>query len=180
MLVELTCSYCKKNFLRKKKDIKTKSKKYYCDTECKRLQEQIDYSDEYTIVRDMHSRAKRRARRDNIFFDLPIEYVKYLWESQDGYCALSGEKLKFGATVYERDHGGNTASLDRKDSSGGYTVDNVQIIHKDIQRMKMDLPEPTFVEWVHKIARHTPIDSLAEVGYNEGVSEVAYHDAVPF
>ena len=39
-----------------------------------------------------------------------------------------------------------TASLDRIDSNKGYTIDNVQWVHKDINKMKMDLEEDVFID----------------------------------
>jgi len=40
----------------------------------------------------------------------------------------------------------NTASLDRIDSSKGYVKDNVQWVHKDINRMKWNFPQDKFVK----------------------------------
>ena len=42
-------------------------------------------------------------------------------------------------------HGGATASLDRIDSDGAYTIDNVQWIHKDINVMKNSFSEEYFM-----------------------------------
>ena len=39
-----------------------------------------------------------------------------------------------------------TASLDRIDSLLGYTIDNVQWVHKDINRIKFDMSQCRFVE----------------------------------
>ena len=49
-------------------------------------------------------------------------------------------------------HGGATASLDRIDSDGAYTIDNVQWIHKDINRMKSNLKQENFIEYCRLIA----------------------------
>lgn len=45
-----------------------------------------------------------------------------------------------------------TASLDRIDSLKGYTLDNVQWIHKDLNYMKCDYEENEYIEWCKKVA----------------------------
>ena len=45
------------------------------------------------------------------------------------------------------------ASLDRVDSSKGYTEENVQWVHKDIQRMKSDLSPKRFTELCQLVAQ---------------------------
>lgn len=47
-----------------------------------------------------------------------------------------------------------TASLDRIDSSLGYIEGNVQWINKEINYMKMDLPQDKFIEWCEKIYKY--------------------------
>lgn len=39
-----------------------------------------------------------------------------------------------------------TASLDRIDSTKGYTLDNIQWVHKHINVMKMDLDQEYFIK----------------------------------
>ena len=45
-----------------------------------------------------------------------------------------------------------TASLDRIDSNKGYTKDNVQFVHKDINWMKQDFEQNKFIEYCKKVA----------------------------
>jgi len=80
--------------------------------------------------------AKRRKKQ----FDLSIEDAWNLFLKQDRKCALSGLEIKFGEKSIE--HG--TASLDRIDSARGYTKENVQWLHKEVNKMKMDLNEDRF------------------------------------
>lgn len=39
-----------------------------------------------------------------------------------------------------------TASLDRIDSSRGYEIDNIQWVHKDVNKMKMGLSQNEFID----------------------------------
>jgi hypothetical protein len=90
----------------------------------------------------------------DIPFQLNIEQLQDLWEIQDGICALSGIKLKICANKNQC-----TASLDRIDSGIGYTVENVQFVHKHINMMKNRFPQQYFLDMCSKIARKVKIIS---------------------
>jgi hypothetical protein len=47
-----------------------------------------------------------------------------------------------------------TASLDRIDSSKGYIEGNLQWVHKNINMLKGNMLDNTFIEWCHKISKH--------------------------
>ena len=98
--------------------------------------------------------AKNRATRD-IPFDITIEQGWELFVKQRGRCALTGEPIAFPKSSVKK-AGNRTASLDRIDSNGDYTLDNVQWVHKDINLMKMDLKQDQFILWCYKISRHNP------------------------
>lgn len=82
------------------------------------------------------SRCKK-VERDN---DLTYEFLLELLEKQHGKCYYTGEEITF-----ER-YSPNVFSIDRKDSSKGYTRDNVVICIWDINRMKQDMPIDRLVE----------------------------------
>ena len=82
--------------------------------------------------------AKRRKKD----FNLTIEFLQELWDRQGGRCAISGLPIEhINKKVYQ----GQTASLDRIDSSKGYTEDNVQWVHKTINFMKLEMTTKEFV-----------------------------------
>lgn len=72
-----------------------------------------------------------------------------LWEMQDRKCALSG--LDIGWSPVGRKH---TISLDRIDNDRGYTLDNVQLLHKDINMMKHAFLQVYFVNLCRMIAKY--------------------------
>jgi len=72
-----------------------------------------------------------------------------LFEKQNKKCALSGMPLEFPK---DRNPHGGTASLDRINSDGDYTLDNVQWVHKDINRLKNVFEQQYFIELCHKVA----------------------------
>lgn len=82
------------------------------------------------------------AKHRNLPVTITKEEAWQLFLEQERKCALSDLPLKFPSKEKARD---GTASLDRIDSNKGYTSDNVQWIHKDINRMKMDMSENEFI-----------------------------------
>jgi hypothetical protein len=98
---------------------------------------------------DIKSSSKRYGRV--IPFEITIEQVWELFQKQKGKCALSGVEIHFPEKSTR--YGGDcTASLDRIDSSKGYTIDNVQWVHKIVNLMKMNLPQDEFIKWCKLIA----------------------------
>lgn len=71
-----------------------------------------------------------KERRAYLEGDLTIDQAWDLFLEQDKKCALTGLELTIG------DRPEDNASLDRIDSSIGYTLSNVQWVHKDINKMK--------------------------------------------
>jgi len=93
-----------------------------------------------TVSSTYFSSLKRGAEggkgRKPIAFEVDIDFVANLLDVvQGGVCSLSGLPI----SIYDK-----TASLDRIDSSVGYTKDNVQWLHKDVNMMKRHYSEEYF------------------------------------
>lgn len=88
---------------------------------------------------------------------IPVEItIKDAWEiflKQDKKCALSGKDIKLVPNV-SKNRKENTASLDRINSDKGYTIDNVQWVHKDLNIMKNKYDMDTFVQYCKDIVEH--------------------------
>ena len=80
---------------------------------------------------------KRNTEKRSIDFKLTIEEAWALYEKQGRLCKLTGQPIYFGSKNW-------TASLDRIDSNKNYTLENVQWVHKDINKIKMDLSTDYF------------------------------------
>ncbi len=80
------------------------------------------------------------AKIRNLYFDLTIEDLD---STLTDFCALSGLPISTSK---------KTASLDRIDSTLGYTKDNIQWVHKDINKIKTDLDQNYFIELCKKVA----------------------------
>ena len=74
-------------------------------------------------------------------WDLTIEFLWELYIKQDKKCALSGLPIGWAETGLTA-----TASIDRIDSSEGYVVENVQLVHKDVNFMKQQFNQEYFIE----------------------------------
>ena len=78
-----------------------------------------------------------------------------LYTQQSNKCALSGLPISISNTVKgDMNRGETTASLDRINSTKGYSRDNVQWVHKTVNKMKMDLDESEFIGMCKAIASH--------------------------
>lgn len=91
------------------------------------------------------------AKSRKLDFEINIEDGWNLFIKQNGLCGLSGQRLSFG-TKFGKDSANQSASLDRIDSSKGYTLDNIQWVHKDINKMKQSFNNDYFKELCRLIA----------------------------
>lgn len=87
--------------------------------------------------------TRRRSKEKNIYNDLTLDYLMYLWEKQDGKCALTGIQMTY--KFYEGRVNTNL-SVDRIDSTKGYSKDNVQLVCMAANQMKNDLSMSEFLE----------------------------------
>lgn len=92
---------------------------------------------------------EKKGRKKQHFGDITIEQMYNLWISQDKKCVLSKVTIGF----YD-DGKGHTCSIDRIDSKKEYTIDNVQLVHKDINLMKNKFDNQYFIEICKKIASY--------------------------
>lgn len=106
----------------------------------------------YTGFGDLPGRRWRQilkhAQKRNLVVTITIEDCWNLFLSQNAKCALSGLAIGFGNKAT------STASLDRIDSKKPYDIGNVQWVHKDVQRIKIDLPQARFVRLCCEVAKH--------------------------
>jgi len=92
-------------------------------------------------------RERKQSKRTKIEVDLTVEEAWELFLKQDRKCALSGVALTIADTAIYND-----ASIDRIDSSKGYTINNIQWVHKHINFMKRTYSQSYFIEMCRKVA----------------------------
>lgn len=95
------------------------------------------------------SSIKLGAAKRNIPFKVSLEFLWELYRKQDGYCALTGLPIILEARIKgcNVDWSRITASVDRIDSTKGYTQDNVWWVHKEVNRLKNNYPLQDLLYW---------------------------------
>ena len=95
------------------------------------------------------SYIQKCANIRNLEFNISIEFLWNLFLKQDKKCALSNVDIILENSL--KNHNVNwdiiTASVDRIDNTRGYTEDNVQWVHKDINKMKWAFNQDDFINW---------------------------------
>lgn len=86
--------------------------------------------------------ARNGAKRRGLVFTLTPRQVYDKLESQGFRCVYSGRVISF------KD---KSASMDRIDSSRGYIIDNIQIVHVRVNMMKMGRSHENFIALIHTI-----------------------------
>lgn len=108
---------------------------------------------------------KQCAKIRNIQFELNKQEIYDLFLKQKNICALSGLPIQLGNLK------NRTASLDRVDSKKHYYIENVQWVHKDINRIKNDFGEDRFIYLCKLVAKRYELAPYQEVTADE------YHKA---
>jgi hypothetical protein len=75
--------------------------------------------------------SKQRAKNKNREHNITVEDIKAIYPV-DGCCPIFGMKLEFNNAGFRE----NSPSIDRIDSTKGYTPDNIQIISWKANRIK--------------------------------------------
>lgn len=96
-------------------------------------------------------KAKDGAKTRNLEFNITIEQIWEIYIKQNKRCIFSDEDLKFDS--FGSAYDGNI-SLDRKDSSKGYTKKNCQLVTKRINIAKADMTNDELIELCLKVAKN--------------------------
>lgn len=146
--ITVTCDTCNKEFEKARNEynrrIRLGKDKFYCSLSCSGkspenvkhiVSNRSGYSvwldkcnrkDEYSKFRPFLKLCRQRKKD----FDLTLEYLKELWESQNGICPFTGFELEARTYDGKSDNPLNikSASLDRIDNSKGYVKGNVRFV----------------------------------------------------
>lgn len=96
------------------------------------------------------SRLKQNAIQRHYRFDITIEDLQTLLKKQNYKCALTGMDIAIYATHNKE----WTASVDRIDNTQGYTLDNIQWVHRDINWMKQEFHQDYFKDLCKKVTNY--------------------------
>ena len=129
-----------------------KPKRKFC---CKNHKDQYNNSNKYDhkYTKAYRSRTAENFIRHLLSYKkrsetLTIEEVMVIYTNQNGKCALSGVEMAFTQS------GGKcptNISIDRIDSSLGYSKDNVQLVCSLVNTMKMQYSKEELIKWCKAI-----------------------------
>jgi hypothetical protein len=98
----------------------------------------------YTFLSKLNYKYNlQRGGNRTLKVSLTIEDLYNKLIDQNFKCALSGLELNI---LNLADVNQSNASIDRIDSSGNYTPENIQWLHKDVNRIKNSLPQDYFIK----------------------------------
>lgn len=107
------------------------------------------------------NRITSRSKKSNREVEINAKDVYELWIKQNKKCALSGLPIDFtNVNKGTPDKPWSkydlicTASLDRIDSNKGYTKDNVQLVHKDVNMIKKEYDQNYFLKLCQLISEN--------------------------
>lgn len=161
--MKLKCNECGKEFEKStgeyNRKIKLGKTKFYCGLSCAgknssshlkkwhgRNNDNLkseNRRDEFSPFRQFIRSAKKRRDKDKT--DIDVEYLKELWESQNGICSLTNIKM-----TLERNHLPFQASLDRIDCTKGYIKGNVRFICLIANYARNQWTDEAVVEFISK------------------------------
>lgn len=106
------------------------------------------------MVEMLHN-SKRRAMERGLKFEITIEDLKNLNTVQNGLCSYTKQPLNWavGGCGKQRVCPPDRASLDRIDSSKGYTIDNIQLTWDIVNKMKSHYSHDDFIRACKLIAQ---------------------------
>lgn len=111
-----------------------------CNAERQR-EHDIELDSDIKLVKCLRFRflgARDRAIKNNIPFNLELQYIIDLWNSQNGICALSGLPMTF---ELKQGRVPTNVSIDKIDRTLGYTKGNIQLVCMACNQIKSDLTE---------------------------------------
>lgn len=112
-------------------------------------------------MKSMLRSSKTRAKNKGLLHDISFKYIETLWLNQNGKCALSKMNMTYECREKNISRHPFNMSLDRIDSSMGYTKGNVQLICNWVQTAKSDYSQSDFIEWIFTFVKNNEQSSVS-------------------
>jgi hypothetical protein len=125
----------------------------------------VSHPDELSPFRYFRRTGKWRRRTNGVLvgYEISLEYLKQVWDEQQGTCPYSGVKLvlpsKMSSTHNRYPWPDDVPSymrpsIDRIDSSKGYVEGNIQFVSQVANAAKNTRPHNEMVEFCLAVANH--------------------------
>lgn len=110
-----------------------------CDCKTKQMQgARNEYDEKTRLEKTLRMRfyaARDRAKKRGLKFELTTEFLKELWEKQDGKCAITKLPMTF---INDEGRIYTNVSIDQIEPNNGYTKENVQLVCMAVNQLKSD------------------------------------------
>ena len=118
------CVHCKTPYLSKYTGSKSR---YFCSASCRAKDRASSRRLDHVLkVYELLNGAKFRAKKKGLEFDLTQDFLLDLWVKQEGRCLISKRVFEWGSSTTRTSRLAPT--VDRIDSTKGYTQDNVRLV----------------------------------------------------
>lgn len=153
--ISVICAHCGNTFMRRLSDL-AKNQKRGCKNYCSKACASVFFPFKRHL-----SEASRRSLLKNIPFNLSLADLEAQWNKQNGVCPYSGyqlilrkqNKVSVG-DIPEK------ASLDRIDSSKGYTKDNIEWVCVMAQNAKNTFTPSQLVKFCFDVTKNTMLKKV--------------------
>lgn len=175
--VKVKCAHCGNEIEKIKAEyerrIKKKAVGFFCNLKCsglffnaKHLEKykgdhsyligyQNNRLDQYSPFRYHVNKARIRSKKRKETTDITPEYLKQIWDNQNGICPYTGIKMELSRTTKDKDIKKTPikASLDRIDPDKGYIQGNVEFVCYCINVAKNDFSKEQMLNFISKIKK---------------------------
>ena len=109
--------------------------------------------DQYSPFKYHANKARSRSKTRGEKTDLDVQYLKEVWDKQDGTCPYTGIKMEISRTSQDEDIKKTPikASLDRIDPNIGYLKGNVEFVCYCVNVMKNDFTKDQMLNFIKQI-----------------------------
>ena len=114
--------------------------------------------DQYSPFKYSLNKARSRSKSRGEITDLTLEYLKEIWENQNGLCPYTNIKMEMPRSSQDEDikKSPTKLSLDRIDPSIGYIKGNVEFVCYCVNVMKNDFTKEQMINFINQIKNFTP------------------------
>lgn len=150
--IKIQCTHCEKSFTRNHNLHKSKIKKGlkpFCSQSCATTYRNLHLTkeqrqtlgdhiknfannrqDDFSQFKYYINKCKERKKSKGDDYNIDLEYLKSLWQFQNGICPYTKIKMELpnNTSEFQKHHSLKRASLDRIDSSKGYVKGNVEFV----------------------------------------------------
>lgn len=95
----------------------------------------------------------RNIRNRDKEFNLDLQYLKKIWEEQNGICPFTDIKLILNGYRKIKNDPRFSASLDRIDNTKGYIIGNVRWVSRSINLMKNQITDDELIYFLELISQ---------------------------